>query len=388
MKRVKFVERNNWRTIADQLGFVFHTNDGHTYWDESAAYEFSLKEIENIEASTQILHLLCLETVDKIYNNRELLKKIGIEEHYFDLIKYSWENEKDFSLYGRFDLAFNGKDLKMLEYNADTPTGLFESAVFQWYWLEDLQRATNNYNLDQFNSIHDMMVDYFAKLNLKDTLYFAATRESLEDLGTVEYLKEVAKEAKLKSNLIFLEDIGLDHSNNTFVDLEGNQIFNMFKLMPWEEIANCSFNKAVKENILNQKMLFIEPAWKAILSNKAIMAVMWDLFPNHPLLLETYFADQNHDLKDFVVKPFFSREGSNVEIFENGKIVETTKTDFTTLNKFKIVQQKAELYKQDNKNMIIGSWVVDKMSCGMLVRESSNLITGESSTVVPHYIKD
>jgi glutathionylspermidine synthase len=36
-------------------------------------------------------------------------------------------------LYGRFDLAYRGDGPpKLLEYNADTPTALFEAAVVQW----------------------------------------------------------------------------------------------------------------------------------------------------------------------------------------------------------------------------------------------------------------
>jgi glutathionylspermidine synthase len=241
---------------------------------------------------------------------------------------------------------------------------------------------------DQFNNIHDTAVSYFARSGITQPMYFAATRESLEDLATVEYLREIAHQAGINSQLIFLEDIGLDNSTGEFVDLENQTIKNLFKLMPWEDIAVCDFGKAAAANTLSNRTTFIEPAWKAILSNKSLMAVMWQMYPDHPLLLPTWFAENAPSLDSYVVKPFFSREGSNIEIWQNNQLIESTKTDLSLLKSQQIIQQKAQLFNQDNHNMILGSWVVDNLACGMIVRESSGLITGDKSTVVPHYIKD
>jgi glutathionylspermidine synthase len=188
--------------------------------------------------------------------------------------------------------------------------------------------------------------------------------------------------------LIFLEDIGLDSATGEFVDMDCEPIKHLFKLMPWEDIAVCDFGEAAAINTLNGSTVFIEPAWKAILSNKALMAVMWQMYPDHPLLLPTWFADSAPNISQYVVKPFFSREGSNIEIWQGSSLIESTKTDLSLLKSQQIVQQRAELFCQDNRNMILGSWIVDNLACGMIVRESNGLITGMNSTVVPHYIKD
>jgi glutathionylspermidine synthase len=33
---------------------------------------------------------------------------------------------------------------------------------------------------------------------------------------------------------------------------------------------------------------FIEPIWKLILGNKALLPLLWEMFPNHPNLLPAY----------------------------------------------------------------------------------------------------
>jgi glutathionylspermidine synthase len=47
MQRIRVDERSNWRMLAEQSGFLFHSIGGEPYWDETAYYAFSLREIED-----------------------------------------------------------------------------------------------------------------------------------------------------------------------------------------------------------------------------------------------------------------------------------------------------------------------------------------------------
>ena len=47
MQRVPVAPRDDWKDTAIQHGFDFHSIDGDPYWDESAYYQFTLKQIEN-----------------------------------------------------------------------------------------------------------------------------------------------------------------------------------------------------------------------------------------------------------------------------------------------------------------------------------------------------
>src|SRR5665647_3945764 len=137
MRRLACPERDDWRLTADQTGFDFHTIDGERYWDERAYYAFSLQEIERqIEAPTAEIDAMCLELVGCAVDDESYLRRLKIPEAFWPLISESWYRDEA-SLYGRLDLSFDGRGpAKLLEYNADTPTSIFEAAVFQWTWLE------------------------------------------------------------------------------------------------------------------------------------------------------------------------------------------------------------------------------------------------------------
>ena len=127
MKRISISPRYNWKDTAEKQGLIYSTlDDGSPYWDESAYYEFSSKEIDEIERVTYVLHQLYLDAAQHIIDNN-LFDKLKIKEPIIQLIKDAWEKEPP-ALYGRFDLGYDGKNIKLLEYNADTPSVLVESA--------------------------------------------------------------------------------------------------------------------------------------------------------------------------------------------------------------------------------------------------------------------
>ncbi len=89
-------------------------------------------------------------------------------------------------LYGRFDFAYDGRNIKMLEYNADTPTGLLEASVAQWLWIEQVSGIANR---DQFNSIHEDLIKRWKTILPRDShVHFAASQEAGRELGQFRVL--------------------------------------------------------------------------------------------------------------------------------------------------------------------------------------------------------
>ncbi|HLP77070.1 MAG TPA: glutathionylspermidine synthase family protein, partial [Candidatus Paceibacterota bacterium] len=127
MKRHRCQPRENWRAKAEEIGFTYHSHEQGPYWDESACYELTAGEVDSLEAAANELHRLCTDAAEAIIR-RGWWPRLGIPEIAVPSIVKSWERD-DFSLYGRFDLSFDGVgEPKMLEYNADTPTALVEAA--------------------------------------------------------------------------------------------------------------------------------------------------------------------------------------------------------------------------------------------------------------------
>jgi glutathionylspermidine synthase len=124
------------------LRLRFHHTQGETYWDESACFVFTLEEIErDIEEPSRLLHELCLDLAEAASRDEHLMERLGVPPPFRDYVANSWR-EREPTMLGRFDLAYAGRGpAKLLEYNADTPTALYEAAFFQWTWLEQTKNS-------------------------------------------------------------------------------------------------------------------------------------------------------------------------------------------------------------------------------------------------------
>ena len=375
MDRIKTTARNNWQAAVENLGFGFHTADA-AYWDETAYYTFSMEEVLKIENATAVLWDKCLGAVQHIIDN-DLYYKLGIDEKYIDYITKSWIDDNP-ALYGRFDLCYKNGEIKMLEFNADTPTSLYEAGIVQWFWLQDFEKGK-----DQFNSIHEKLIAYWKYLvpYLKPgKLHFTCLKETLEDLTNVEYIRDCAIQAGIETKLVFIDEIGWDADTKQFLDLENEPIKNIFKLYPWEWMVTEDFGKNILEDVT--KTFWIEPAWKMLLSNKAILPILWELYPDCEFLLPAYFEEGK--INNYVKKPFLSREGANIQIVQNYDTLQKTEGHY---GKEGFIYQKTfTLPKFDENYAVIGSWIIGQEPAGMGIRESNNLITDNLSRFIPHMI--
>ena len=387
MLRIPITERPHWRQTADQFGFRFHTIGGEPYWDESACYRFTLRQVEqDLEAVTAELHQMCMEVVARVCADEQLMERFAIPAPHRDFIRRSWLAREP-SLYSRLDLAYNGSGpAKLYENNADTPTSLYETGFWQWLWLEqqvDAGRLPRQ--ADQFNSLQEKLINRFREIRLTQpgrNLHLACCRDSDEDLGTLQYLQDCATEAGIGSRLLYIDDIGLNRQQQ-FVDLHNQPIEWMFKLYPWEYLLREEFAPALGQ----QPLSWLEPPWKAILSNKALLPLLWQLFPNHPNLLPAFFADELHKASGcdaLVEKPLFSREGANIRLFSG---------EDTFLNSDGPYGEEGYIYQQAHllpnfggHYTLIGSWLVDDQAAGIAIREDSTAITRDTSRFLPHYI--
>lgn len=373
MKREARIPRVDWPAKVEALGFDFHTIEGEVYWDERACYRFAADEVDRLEAATAELHERCIEAAGRVIERGDY-ERFRIPEPFHALIERSW-SEDDPSLYGRFDLSWNGEgDPKMLEYNADTPTALLEASVVQWYWL---QEAFPQH--DQFNSIHEKLIARWKEMRgalpADGRMYFTCAAESPEDRGNLDYLRDTATQAGLDARAIDIGDIGWDGAR--FVDLGDQPIAALFKLYPWEWMAREEFGV----HLLGRKIQVIEPAWKMLLSNKAILPVLWEMFPGHPNLLEASF-EPGRFATDFVKKPIYSREGANVAITTAGATLEAP-GEYG--EEGYVWQAYHELARFDGNYTVIGSWIVGGEAAGIGIREDASPITKDTSRFVPHY---
>lgn len=400
MERQIIKPRADFKKKVLDLGLSYFLGGDAPYWNEGACYQFTEAEIDEIEAATQELHVMCLEAVDYVIRNK-FYTMFGIPAAFAPYIEASWKRADPF-IYGRFDLSYDGVNPpKMLEYNADTPTSLPEAAVAQWYWLEDQKAAgVLPAAADQFNSIHESLIAAWQRVATEvtapDTIHFAAYLASKngvpmieEDHVNLEYMRDVCTQAGFNTAKIDICEIGWNGVD--FTDKQEKPIRALYKLYPWEMLAQEEFGALLPRD----RMGMIEPPWKMILSNKTILAVLWKMFPNHPNLLPAYLVD-GILTDNYVRKPILGREGSNVLIVENGI---STGTHGIYDNGHYVYQALHKLPDFDGHHPVIGAWVTGEhqspayglsthprggRACGIGIREGG-LVTDNASRFVPHY---
>lgn len=425
MQRVAIAPRPDWIAKVEALGFDWHSaptpeDPIGAYWDESAYWHLSADEVDLLEAATADLHTMCLAAADHAIK-RNLLPYFGFPPSAIGLIEQSWASRSGAAgdtgqptLYGRFDLAFAGAGVgdgqpKMLEYNADTPTGLFEAAVVQWTWLEE--RFPDH---DQFNSLHEGLVAAWAKIGAALSpnagaanfsngavapVHFSCLMPHAEDEGTLRYLLDTALEAGLSGKTINAADIGWAGTDGGFVDLEDTPITALFKLLPWDWMLSDRFGPDLTSEVGAGRLTVIEPAWKMVLANKAILAVLWELYPGHPNLLPAFMDRRAFAPGDHVVaKPLLGREGANISIAVLGADGAPAAAPLESMGGaygaegyvYQALTRVAESAGVDHTGRavthraVIGSWMIDGSPRGIGIREDTGLITHNRSRFVPH----
>jgi glutathionylspermidine synthase len=373
MERLVTTPRPGWASRVESVGMHYHSLDGGPYWDERAYYRFSAAEVDELERATYALDTMCLEAVGHVIDNR-LFKPFGLPEAFHDFVVQSWETDER-TIYGRFDLAYDGRGApRLLEYNADTPTALLEAAVVQWFWMKDCHP-----DADQFNSIHERLIEAWRAVGAEDPgrVIFVSLAGNVEDCMTVNYVRDTAVQAGLDTAYLTVEDCGWDERQRAFVDLEDRPMPTVFKLYPWEWMLADRF----APHLLRGTTRWLEPPWKMLLSNKAILPVLSELFPESPYLLRTAFRPPG---PSYVRKPIQGREGANVRLVVEGQTTAETQGPYG--DQPCVYQEWKPLPNFDGNYPVIGSWMVNGYACGVGIREDRTPLTQNTSRFVPHLL--
>jgi glutathionylspermidine synthase len=380
MRRRRLRPREGWQRIVEEQGLVWHTQDGKPYWDESAAYVFTLKQIETLEAAAERCHELFLKAGDHLAKRPEKLARFGIPNWALEAVLAEWKRDRPALDYGRFDFGWDGTgEPKLFEYNCDTPTSMLECGVVQWQWKEEVFPAN-----DQFTSLHEKLIErwrYLARDLPGGRLWVTHHADDLhEDTVTTTYMRDLAAQAGLETRGVLIDRIGVD-AEGRIVDDEDYLITALFKLYPWEWIVAEDYGRDIVRRM--DSCLWLEPIWKMLWSNKAILPLLYELEPKHPNLLAAGW-DATAVGPRHVVKPILAREGANVTIVEDGR--ETMRSDGPYAGFGQVHQALYDLPAHEGSYPVLGVWSVGGEAAGLGIREGGR-ITGDEARFVPHIIE-
>ncbi|MBE3021659.1 glutathionylspermidine synthase family protein [Campylobacter sp. 7477a] len=390
LKKIKPLNKE----FMEQIGFAWHTDsDNSSYVADEIVGVTSDEARAYYEAANELYDMFVAAAQHIIENN--LFHEVGIPFNLIDAIKQSWENDVHWHLYGRFDLAggLDRKPIKLIEFNADTPTAVFETAIIQWAMLKFNKMDENS----QFNDLYAALVENFKRLVVLggDTddfnkyyegwkILFSTIAGNIEDENTTKLLQAAANEAGFTTDFAYVDEVEFSDENGIFKGEENYEYW--FKLIPWEDIAiNEGELALILTNILNnQKAIILNPAYTLLFQSKGILKILWDLYPNHPLLLEA----SNEPLagKKCVKKPVFGREGANVSVIEaNGEVSFENKGEYDTS---RVVYQEFYEFNKDERgdNYQAGVFFAYE-GCALGYRKGKEILDNYSK-FVGHFIKE
>lgn len=381
------------RDYLEQIGFSWHTDEDGSDYIESELVELTQQQAEAFYAAANELYDMYVAAAQYVIDN-DLFSELEIPFNLIEAIKMSWENDVHWHLYGRFDLAggIDGKPIKLIEFNADTPTCLFETAILQWAALKQNSLDEGR----QFNNLYEALSENFKRLvtlgeeteefeNLYEgwKILFSSVRGLDEEEKTVRLLQSAAEAAGFVTNFAYADEVEFDDESGIWFNGENYEYW--FKLIPWESIAIEESALALYlTNIMkNQKAIILNPAYTLLFQSKGIMKVLWDLFPNHPLLLQSDFTSLPNVKQ--VRKPFLAREGANVTIFdENGRVVANNGGEYEE-GKF-LWQEFNEFCKDEAGAKYQAGVFFAYEACALGFRKGGEIL-GNSSKFVGHLIK-
>jgi len=380
--------------VYEEMGWgYFLSPEGNAYLTDEIV-EISAAERDAFYTAGNHLYERFVAAAEYVLDN-DLLHTLGIPPNLYELIEYTWEDDRHLHLYGRFDLVggADGLPMKVLEFNADTPTSVPETAIIQWAQL----RANGIPEDRQFNFLYEALVDNFKRLKQlnpgrEPAILFSTLEGAAEDDHNVELLQTAAREAGFETAFRYVDEVIFSEINGIFIaDEEGNttQYPFWFKLIPWEYIAldEPEMARILTKIVTRGLAIVLNPAYTMLFQSKAIMAHLWDLFPKDPLLLETSLKEPigRHNYP-FVEKVVLGREGANVAIFDKEGLPETARRgDYE--DQIKVYQALAQLARDDKGHYYQAGLFFAYEACGVGFRRSTHRIIDNGAQFVGHWVR-
>lgn len=355
----------------------------------------------------------------------ELFHEMGITNpHLIRAIRLSWQLDDHLphrarhylrGIYGNFDYTLDdGGNVRIYEFNGNTPVLTYESIVLQDMFYRDMTYA--NPDIDQFNELSERWMELNANLYQdfgSKTFVFTGFGELVNDLLTIETMSYAAYQANHMTTIADIrEDIEFDHLTEGFyLKSDARQIDVLFNMFPWEELddeALISINRNYERMIRsNDGTIINEPAYKALMSNKAFLAWMYRVDPNgceRNSFIPTFLSPgeaaeycKRNGISKFVGKPVYGRMSSNICVHDaqSGDIIEATEGAYE--DDLFIYQPFQPMVSVGGDHYQLRMWVAPSLdhegefpytSCGFAVRKSNsaNNMDVETEEFIPHII--
>lgn len=382
------------------------------FWFDLYGGEYSLyqthipsrQEIEEIRFATEKLGALFFKTAKLLRKmSDEVLQDLGFPKDVIPFLRFKSIGPE--TIISRFDFVKNGSEIKMLEFNSDTPTFIKECFYVNGLVAKHFnQKDPNSNELNLLkNAITKAIIESIKTLENyhQPNVVFTAHHDHMEDWLTCKFLSDIIP---IPTKLVPLNEITL--YEDQLIDSDGDPIDVLYRqTYPLEHlIEDCDENGEqiglkLLELVKMKKIALINPISSFLLQTKAIQAFIWGLKDDRHFyteedteIIETYmlatFLDSDPLLgsTNYVEKPVFGREGDTVTIFNpNGEI--TIKNSHQSYQKeLQIYQKYIELPTvtietekgEEQLSYLYGSFLIAGNASAIGVRAGGKITANES----------
>lgn len=376
------------------------STDPHEYFTMSATAENKLMQ------ATNEVHLMYLHATEKVLKDDNLLKLFNIPEILWPRLRLSWQHRRHDMVTGRVDFCMDERGLKVYEYNADSASCHTEAAVIIDKWAK---AGKLNQGWDPCERLIERLTDTWKHTSAKPFIHIMQDADSEEDYHAL-FMANVITQAGFDCKIIHgLDELVWDETGQV-VDGEGRVLQCVWKTWAWETALEQIRQESESEFeysappirtghpqhndvrlidvLLKPEISVFEPLWTVIPSNKAILPILWSLFPHHPYLLNTDFVI-NDELRQtgYAVKPIAGRCGNNIGLVDhNDDVLDETCGQFATQEN--IYQQLWCLPKIAGRYIQVCTFTVGGHYGGACLRSEPTLVIKKESIIEPFRVLD
>lgn len=347
---------------------------------------------ELIRATNEV-HLMYLHATDKVLKDDNLLARFDIPKVLWPRLRLSWQNRRYQTITGRLDFCLDERGLKVYEYNADSASCHAEAGDIMTRWA---QQAGVNQGENPGDGLRNALADCWQHSEASKLVHILQDHDNEEDYHSL-FMATALAQAGFRAKIIHGTE-GLYWDNRgRLLDDDNNLVQTVWKTWAWETMIEqlrqetrgdetappirtgyAGDKVRLIDVLLRPEVLVYEPLWTAIPSNKAILPVLWSLFPNHRYLLEASFSPtENLKLEGYAKKPISGRRGDNVTLIGEGKTLGETNGKFGAQEN--IYQQLWCLPQVDDQYVQICTFTVGGHYGGSCLRsDPSRVIVGDS----------
>jgi len=395
--------RRIWNSINETAAFSYDFTGGYTGNQQSFALQSLIldqRTYNEMKVATECMTLLFKKTAQyAIENSTFIFPILGFsEEVSLMLSKYSTYFDAFIS---RFDWVFDVKgNLKVLEYNSETPAGIMESVVLNELILKESGKQLSNPNehmLELIKSRYKTILNVYKKTNPMNNIGFVSLAYP-EDWYNTKIVYDIVKD--MSYNISLGEVSGLEAKNGKLF-LYGTPMDAIYRYYPLEWFSKDPYYEGVMDAFGLDTPSINHPS-TLITQSKAFLALIWELYQVdfyseeekgfvHKYIPFTSLDPTKIAYGDYVAKPYYGNEGEGVTFAIHSTKDEFTDQDMIFQQRIDIQSVNLDVYTTLSKSVdvvypVLGAYVISEQFAGIYTR-AGGTITDKNAIFVPTYVK-